>query len=251
MDAITAVVITYNEGRNIQRCIASLKTVAEEIIIVDSYSTDDTVAICKREGVTIVQHEWSGFGPQKNLGNAMAAHDYILSLDADEELDDRLIQSILDAKKQGLKGLYMINRLNYYYGKFIQHGDEYPDRKIRLFNRKDAAWNTELVHETLNAVSGIPVTVLSGKLLHYTYYRIAEHINKANKYTSLAADNMYRSGRKASAFKIIVNPLFAFFRSYILKRGFLDGMHGFILAVQNAHGTFLKYIKLWEICRTK
>ncbi|MFT3825966.1 MAG: glycosyltransferase family 2 protein [Chitinophagaceae bacterium] len=251
MDPITAVVITYNEARNIQRCIASLKAVADEIIIVDSCSTDDTVEICKKEGVTVIQQEWIGFGPQKNLGNNMAAYDYILSLDADEELDDKLIQSILIAKKQGLKGAYMIHRLNYYYGKFIHHGDEYPDKKIRLFNHKETSWNNELVHETLNLAPDTPVTVLPGKLLHYTYYRIAEHINKANKYTTLAADNMYKNGRRPSVFKIVVNPFFAFFRSYFLKLGFLDGVHGFILAVQNAHGTFLKYIKLWEICRTK
>jgi len=251
MNAITAVVITYNEERNIHRCIASLRTVAEEIIIVDSYSTDNTVEICKNAGVTVIQHKWAGFGEQKNVGINAAANDYILSLDADEELDDKLVQSILNAKERGLKGAYMVHRLNFYYGKFIYHGNEYPDKKIRLFNRKEAMWNTELVHETLQLKPNIAVTMLQGKLLHYTYYKVEEHLIKSNKYTNLSAADYFRRGKKAPLWKIVFSPFVTFIQSYIFKRGFLDGTHGFIIAILNAHASFSRYVKLWELYRTQ
>ena len=251
MSPITAVIITHNEARNIQRCLASLKSVADEIIVVDSFSTDDTVAICEREGAIVKQQAWLGFGPQKNAGIQQAKHEYILSLDADEALDDELQANMLTAKNQGLQGMYDFTRLNFYYGKFLRHGFEYPDYKIRLFPKSKVRWNEELVHETLEIAPGIAQKRLKGHLLHYTYFTIQEHVAKANKYTNLGAELNYKKGKVASWFKIIFTPLATFVQAYILKGGFLDGGHGFIVAAFHAYGAFMKYTKLWQLNNEK
>jgi glycosyltransferase involved in cell wall biosynthesis len=247
MSPISAVIITHNEARNIQRCLASLKSVADEIIVVDSFSTDDTVAICQQEGAIVKQQAWLGFGPQKNYGIQLASHEYILSLDADEALDEELQASILAAKKQGLQGMYDFTRLNSYYGKFCYHGLEYPDYKIRLFPKSKVRWNDELVHETLQVQPGVAQKRLKGHLLHYTYYTIQEHVTKANKYTNLGAELKFNQGKKVTLFKLMFSPFAGFIQAYILRRGFLDGKHGFIVAAFNAYGTFLKYAKLWQL----
>jgi glycosyltransferase involved in cell wall biosynthesis len=251
MSPITAVIITHNEARNIQRCLASLKTVADEIIIVDSFSTDDTVAICQQEGAIVKQQAWLGFGPQKNFGIQHASHEYILSLDADEALDDELQATILAAKNQGLQGMYDFTRLNFYYGKFLYHGFEYPDYKIRLFPKSKVRWNDELVHETLQLSPGVTQKRLKGHLLHYTYFTIQEHVAKANKYTNLGAELNYKKGKVASWIKILFAPLATFVQAYIFKRGFLDGGHGFIVAAFHAYGAFMKYTKLWQLNNEK
>jgi len=247
MNAITAVIITKNEEKNIQRCLDSLKTVADEIIVVDSHSTDNTVALCQQAGAKVIVQNWLGYGPQKNLGNNAAKNDYILSIDADEALDKQLTQALLEEKSKGLQGIYQISRFNYYYGKFIRHGSDYPDKKIRLFNRANTHWDEKDVHETLVLGPNQKITVLKGHLLHYTYYRVEEHILKINYYTTLAAQDYIKRGKKASIFKIVMSPLSTFIQSYILKRGFLDGMHGFILAIMHAYAAFARYVKLWEL----
>ncbi|WP_205508328.1 glycosyltransferase family 2 protein [Longitalea arenae] len=251
MNSITAVIITHNEARNIQRCLASLQTVADEIIVVDSFSTDDTVAICRQHGAIVKQQAWLGFGPQKNLGIQLASHEYILSLDADEALDDELKASIRTAKNQGLQGMYDFTRLNYYYGKFLRHGVEYPDYKIRLFPKSKVRWNDELVHETLLLSPGLSQHRLKGHLLHYTYFTIQEHVAKANKYTNLGAELNFKKGKKVSWGKIIFGPLATFLQAYIFKRGFLDGGHGFIVAAFHAYGAFMKYTKIWQLQQEK
>lgn len=251
MNAISAVIITKNEERNIKRCLDSIKAVADEIIVVDSHSTDNTVAICRAAGARVIEQDWLGYGPQKNTGNNAAAYDYILSMDADEALDEDLIQAIAEEKQKGLKGVYQLSRLNYYYGKFIKHGAEYPDKKIRLFNRREVHWDERPVHETLHVQPGLHHKQLKGHLLHYTYYRFEEHILKSNMYTTLAAQDYFRRGKKAPAYKIIFSPLVAFVQSYFIKRGFLDGMHGLVLAVMNAHASFMRYVKLWEMNSVK
>jgi glycosyltransferase involved in cell wall biosynthesis len=247
MNAITAVIITKNEERNIQRCLDSLKPVVEEIIVVDSNSTDHTVALCRQAGAKVIVQSWLGYGPQKNLGNNAASHDYILSIDADEALDEQLIKSILEEKSRGFQGIYQVSRFNYYYGKFIRHGADYPDKKIRLFNRTNTRWDEKDVHETLLIDPAQKTTLLKGHLLHYTYYRVEEHILKINYYTNLAAQDYFKRGKKASIFKIIFSPLNTFIQSYLLKRGFLNGLHGFILAIMHAYAAFARYVKLWEL----
>jgi glycosyltransferase involved in cell wall biosynthesis len=249
MDRISAVIITKNEARNVERCLASLATVADEVIVVDDHSTDGTAELCARRGARVVQQAWLGFGPQKNFGNSLASHGWILSVDADEALDPDLQSAIAAAKTQGLRGAYEISRLNWYYGRFIRHGLEYPDRKIRLFPRAGAAWNESLVHEGLELAAPAEVTRLDGHLLHYTYARIEEHVAKANRYTSLAAEDAFQRGVSPSVASLLGSPLAVFLKSYLLKRGFLDGLHGLVLAILHANAAFLKKAKLWHLHR--
>ncbi len=249
MDRISAVVITRNEARNVERCLRSLAPVADEVLVVDSGSTDGTVATCERLGARVVRQDWLGFGPQKNLANGLAAHPWILSVDADEALDAPLQAAIADAKGRGLSGAYEVSRLNWYYGKFLRHGFEYPDRKVRLFPRGQARWDDARVHESLRLDPGLPIRRLPGHLLHYTYERLEEHVVKQNRYTNLAAEDELAHGRRPSIPKIVLAPPAAFFRAYVLRRGFLDGLHGFVLAALHAHGTLQKYAKLWDLRR--
>ena len=249
MDRISAVLITKNEARNVERCLASLASVADEVIVVDDHSTDGTAELCQRLGARVVQQAWLGFGPQKNLGNSLASHDWILSVDADEALDPTLQAAVAAAKAQGLRGAYELSRLNWYYGRFIRHGLEYPDRKIRLFPRAGVAWNASLVHEGLALAAPLEVTRLDGHLLHYTYARVEEHVAKANRYTTLAAEDAFRRGVQPSLWKLLGSPVAVFLKSYLLKRGFLDGIHGLVLAVLHANAAFLKRAKLWDLRR--
>ncbi len=249
MDRISAVVLTQNEARNVERCLASLAPVADEILVVDGGSTDDTVARCERQGARVLRQPWLGFGPQKNVGNAAARHEWILSIDADEVLDERLQQSIAAAKARGLEGIYEVSRLNWYYGRFLRHGFEYPDRKIRLFPRAEASWDARQVHEQLVLARPMPVTRLDGHLLHYTYRRLEEHVLKANRYTNLAAEDAVSRGKRPSLARMLFGPPAAFLRAYVLKLGFLDGRHGLVLALLHAQGTFLKHAKLWDLRR--
>ncbi|HET8542315.1 MAG TPA: glycosyltransferase family 2 protein [Anaeromyxobacter sp.] len=249
MDRISAVLITKDEARNVERCLASLAPVADEIVVVDGFSTDDTVARCERLGARVVRHAWLGFGPQKNLANGLARHGWILSVDADEALDPFLQRAVAEAKAKGLRGAYEVSRLNWYYGRFVRHGLEYPDRKVRLFPRDKVRWNDALVHEGLVFAEPLAVTRLDGHLLHYTYGRVAEHVAKQDRYTSLAAEDAFRRGVRPSLVKLLLSPLAVLLKSYLLRRGFLDGVHGLVLSVLHAHGTFLKNVKLWDAHR--
>jgi len=251
MHFISAVIITKNEERNIGRCLKSLTGVADEIIVVDDFSIDATVSICKEYNATVINQRWLGFGDQKNAGNKIARHDYILSVDADEALDQHLAAAILIEKEKGLQGAYQLSRLNYYYGKFIRHGMEFPDHKVRLFNRNEACWDNQPVHETLRLPGSVRKIQLDGFLRHYTYYRIEEHLLKINKYTGLASLQYYQKGRPYSLFKVLFSPFFTFIKAYIFRLGFLDGIHGLVLAIMNANAAFVKYAKLWELHRNK
>jgi glycosyltransferase involved in cell wall biosynthesis len=251
MDRISAVLIVKNEARNVERCLASLAPVVDEVVVVDDHSTDGTAALCERLGARVVQQPWLGFGPQKNFANGVARHDWILSMDADEALDPALQSAIAAAKAAGLRGAYEVSRLNSYYGRFIRHGLEYPDRKIRLFSRAQVSWDERLVHEGLRFAGPLPVTRLAGHLLHYPYARIEEHVAKANRYTTLAAEDAFRRGASPSLASMLGSALAVFLKAYLLRRGFLDGLHGLVLAVLHANGAFLKKAKLWELHRAR
>ena len=249
MDPISAVIITKDERRNVERCLRSLAPVADELVVVDDHSTDGTRELCERLGARVVPHAFAGFGPQKNFANGLASHEYVLSLDADEALDEPLQRAILAAKAAGLRGAYAVSRLNSYYGRFVRHGLEYPDRKVRLFPRGRARWDERLVHEGLDLEPGLPVTRLDGHLLHYTYARLEEHAAKADRYTTLAARDAFQRGVAPSLLRVLLGPLVTFLRAYLLKRGFLDGAHGLVLAAMHAQGALLKHAKLWDLHR--
>ena len=248
MDKISAVIITFNEERNIARCLQSLQGVADEIIVVDSGSTDKTEEICKKFEVKFIFQEWLGYGEQKNFANSFAKFDYILSLDADEELSDTLKKSILDAKQNFTADVYCVNRLTNYCGKkWIKHCGWYPDTKIRLWKKGKAEWNTDKVHERLIIKSGVTTPLLKGDILHYTYYSIVEHISVVNQYTTLFAEGYYAKNKRTTILKIMFAPFWGFLRDYFFRKGFMDGYYGFVICIIASFSTFLKYAKLRQL----
>ena len=247
MQKISAVVITFNEERNIERCITSLKTVTDEIIIIDSFSVDRTAEICHHMGVKFFQRKWEGYSIAKNYGNSLAANDYILSIDADEAVSDELCNSLNDFRKtEENQDAYCFNRCTNYCGTWIKHGDWYPDIKLRLWNRTKGQWVGE-IHEEVVMQPGTTKGLLKGDLLHYSYYSLEQHLSQANKFTDLTAKAAFEKGKKAGFFKIFLNPYFKFFKDYILKFGFLDGYQGFVVCKISAYATLLKYAKLREM----
>jgi glycosyltransferase involved in cell wall biosynthesis len=248
MIPLSVVIITFNEEKNIARCIHSVKGVADEIIVLDSFSTDRTGAIVKEAGGKFYQRAFTGYGDQRNAGTALATGKYILFLDADEFLSEELCRSIgIEKESHFPYDGYTMNRLNNYCGRWIRHGSWYPDKKLRLTNREKGAWNHDLVHESLELKEGSRVSHLKGDLLHNTYSNFDEHTDKNNRYSRLSAELLYQKGKRIYAYKILVNPFWAFFTSYFLRAGFLDGFYGFVIAVNIAHLTFLKYIKLYQL----
>lgn len=248
MTPITAVIITRNEAENIARCIESAKKVVDEVIVVDAYSEDDTVEICEMLGARVFQKRWEGYSNNKNFGNARASHDFILSLDADEVLSDELVESISVAKRQ-LVGVYRFNRLTNYCGKWIYHSGWYPDRKVRLFDRRIAHWEGDFVHEVLAFPEGTPMTHLSGDLLHYSYRSIADHVNRQNRYSELAAQELHDKGYQGSIIKLCFGPLGRFMKSYIVKKGVLDGFYGFVICVMSGFYVFLREAKALHLAK--
>lgn len=247
MPQISAVIITYNEERNIERCLRSVQGVVDEIIVVDSFSTDNTEDICRKYEVRFFRHPFNGYRDQKNYALSLSSFDYILSLDADEALSDKLRLSILDIKENWHSDGYSFNRLNNYCGRWIHHTNWYPDRKIRLFDTRKAKWGGRNLHETIEMNQGCKVSVLDGDLLHWPYYSYEEHIEKINKYSTLGAQEYWVSGKKATPFSAVLHSGWVFFRSFFIKRGFLDGYSGFVISKLMAYEIFLKYIKLLKL----
>ncbi len=249
MRKLTAVIITFNEARSIKRCVASLQGVADEIVVVDSFSTDATPSICKGLGVQFHQREWKGYSKQKNYGNGLASNDWILSIDADEALSEELKRSILDEKEHGKEHNFSFNRLTNYCGRWIRHSGWYPDTKVRMFNRTKDDWQGE-VHERLT-VEPASVRKLKGDLLHYSYHSVSDHVKRTDIYSSLGAKELFENGKQAGLIKLLFNPWLKFNKMYFLKLGMLDGMEGLAIALITAYGTFLKYIKLYYLAKDR
>lgn len=246
---ISAVIITLNEEANISRCLASLQGVADEVIIVDSFSKDKTEEISKSFSfVRFYQQEWLGYSAQKNYANALATHDTILSIDADEALSEELTKSILQIKQSESESskVYEVSRLTNYCGSWIKHCGWYPDKKIRIFSKSTIKWQGDFVHETLSLPENAEIIHLNGDLLHYSYNTSFDHLERLNKYSSLAAKEAFKKGKKSSICGIWFRPKWRFFRDYILKGGFLDGYAGYQVCKMSAYVTFAKYIKLRE-----
>lgn len=252
MSRISAVIITYNESRNIARCIHSLLPVADEILVSDSFSTDDTVRIAETLGATVVHYPFTGYGATKNNANSLAKHDWILSIDADEVLDEKLIKSIQNIKVSlRQQTVYECQRLNNYCGQWIKHGGWYPDKKVRLFNRNAIKWTLTEVHETLEIPTGYSTILLNGKLLHYSYETVESHLNKIENYSTRGAEEALKKGKEASFVKVYLSPVFRFVRDYIFKLGILDGACGFTIARLTAKEVHLKYKKLRQLNQPK
>ena len=250
MNTISAVIITHNEERNIVRCLSSLQGVAEDVVVVDSGSSDSTQSLCQKLGARFFHHDWAGYSEQKNYANSLATGDWILSIDADEALSDELRASLLQLKQSGLDAdtIYSFNRLNNYCGSWIKHCGWYPDEKLRLWRNGSARWDG-IVHEELRHDAAKQLR-LDGNLLHYTYYSVADHAARQVKYATLAAEKAHQQGRRCGCGSLLFKPLWNFTRNYLLKGGILDGRAGFIICKMSAFYTFVKYAKLRELNRT-
>jgi glycosyltransferase involved in cell wall biosynthesis len=247
MKPLSAVIITLNEEDKIGCCIDSLWRVADEIIVLDSFSTDNTVAIAKEKGAIVKQEKFAGYIEQKNRVLKFATHDYILSLDADETLSQELVSSILKAKEEFKSQAYSMNRYNQYCGQFINHGLWYPDRKIRLFDKRIAGWGGMNPHDKIMLSANLKPHLLRGKILHYTFDSIGEHLERNERMSSIAAASIIEAGKRKHWSKIILSPLWSFIHGYILRLGFLDGYYGFVIATQTARLSYLKYQKLHRL----
>jgi glycosyltransferase involved in cell wall biosynthesis len=244
MPKISAVIITYNEELFIDKCLASIDGVADEIVVVDSFSTDATEEICKKYDVRFVKHKFEGYRDQKNFAIKLATHKNILSLDADEALSDTLRESILKIKDKWDFDGYRFNRRNNYCGTWIRYSEWYPDRQLRLFHADDGKWGVLNLHEKFMMSNGASIGKLKGDLLHWPFVSYQDHHEKMNRYANIGAEEFHKAGKKANIFTPYIHFLWGFFRSYIIKGGFLDGRNGYIICSLYAKSALNKYKKL-------
>jgi glycosyltransferase involved in cell wall biosynthesis len=238
---ISATIITFNEERNVARVIESLRC-CDEILVLDSGSNDRTVEIAKKLGARVVEASWHGYAAQKNIAAELAAHDWILALDADESLSEALEAEIWQIKKAGPRyDGFTVPRLAQYLGRWILHSGWHPDRKVRLFNKRKAKWVGEFVHESV-VVDG-PVGHLNSNLLHFTCNSLSEHLRTMDRYTTLAAQEIAAREQNVGFAKLLFDPPWTFFRTYVMKAGFLDGVEGLTIAYMAALYNFVKYSK--------
>jgi glycosyltransferase involved in cell wall biosynthesis len=242
---VTVTIITLDEASHIAEAIASAAW-ADEIIVVDSGSVDDTLAIARSKGARTETRAWTGYVDQKNFAAGLASHDWIFSLDADERIPPALaseVRALLATEPP--RGGYRVPRVTYHLGRWIRTTDFYPDYQTRLYDRRKARWHGRLVHESVKFDG--PSGQLTQELEHHSYRDLSDHLNRINIYSTLAARQMHESGRRASALDLVLHPAAALLRNYVLRRGFLDGTVGLILSVVNAYSVFLKFAKLWEL----
>ncbi len=238
---LSAVVITLNAAASLARCLESL-SLADEIVVVDSGSGDDTVAIARAFGARVIHQPWLGFGPQKQFAVEQASHDWVLCLDADERVGDGLRAAIESALRGGGYQAYRMPRCNRFMGRWLRHGEGYPDWSLRLFDRRVARWSEDPVHEKV--VTEAPCGALAGDLLHESGEDLSTYLDKQNRYTTLQAQALYRQGRRAGLRHLVASPLIRFVKFYFIRRGFLDGMPGFVHIAIGCFNSFVKYAKL-------
>jgi len=238
---LTLVVITRDAGAQLHDCLGSA-AFAAEAIVVDSGSRDDTVEIARRMGAKVLSHEWLGFGRQKNFAVAQAAHDWVLCLDADEQVSATLERSLRRAMARPEHVAYAMPRRNRFLGRWLAHGEGYPDWSVRLFDRRHARWSDDAVHEHVLAEGS--VGRLEGDLLHASGESLDAYLAKQNRYTTLQAEAMYARGERFSIIRLVLSPLLRFARFYLLRAGFLDGLAGLVHVAIGCFNSFCKYAKL-------
>lgn len=247
---ISGVIITYNEARNIGRCIASLKDICDEILVLDSFSTDQTEAICLQHGARFEQHPFEGHIQQKNEALQRAQHPWILSLDADEALSPELKQSIIQIKASlPDRGAYTFNRLTNYCGTWIKHSGWYPDTKLRLASKSAVNWGGINPHDQLLPSEDIKVQHLKGDLLHYSYYTKEDHFKQIAYFSQIAAKELFMRKVRCGVVKLYLKVAAQFLKSYFIKTGFLDGKAGWLIAIRSAYATQQKYAQLRQLWR--
>jgi glycosyltransferase involved in cell wall biosynthesis len=251
MIKLSAVIITFNEDRYIEECLKSLINVADEIVVVDSFSTDKTKAICTKYNVVFIEQEFLGYIEQKNFALSQASYDHIVSLDGDESLSETLQKSIIDLKSNWIFDGYYANRFNNFCGQWIKHSDWYPNKKLRVFDKRKAQWKGINPHDRIVIQSLGKTGHLKGDILHLTYQSYSEFNLKMESFSSISANAYLELGKTAPFYKLIWNPSWAFFKAYVLRFGFLDGFNGFMICYQTGHLTFLKYAKLRELNKEK
>jgi glycosyltransferase involved in cell wall biosynthesis len=242
---LTVTVITHNEARNIAAALESVSW-ADELVVVDSGSTDETVGIARRLGARVELRDWPGYGAQKNHAAALASNDWILSIDADERVSPALAQEIRGVLSGAPSNPgYRIPRIAFYLGRWIRGTDWYPDSQLRLYDRRAGRWEERRVHESISLTG--TAGMLQNQLQHYPYRSISHHLATIDRYTTLAAEEWHAAGRRANVAEILVHTELAFARNYVLKAGFMDGAAGLIVSTLNSYYVFLKFAKLWEM----
>jgi len=247
MPTLSVILITRNEEANLDDCLTSLDGIAQQIVVVDTNSSDRTLEIAKKHGATISQPaDWPGFGPQKNRALDLANGEWVLSLDADERVTPSLKSEILTAIQHNAHvDCFAIPRLSWYCGRFIRHSGWSPDYVDRLFKRGTARFSDDLVHERL--IPNGQVAKLETPLLHYSFMNYSQVLQKLDRYSTASAEQAFAKGKTSSPIKAMLHGAWAFFRTYILRAGFLDGPQGFALAISNGQGTYYRYMKLWHL----
>ena len=248
---ISAVVITFNEEKNIERCLLSLQGVVDEIVVVDSFSTDKTEEICKKFTVRFIQNAFEGHIQQKNYAIAAAENEWILSLDADEALTDTLKNSILTAKENPQFKAYKFNRSTNYCGHWVKYCGWYPDTKTRMVDRNFAKWQGSNPHDRLDLIGSGEIGFLKGDLLHFSYYTEQDHLKQIEFFGNIAARELFSKGEKSGQLKIAVKVVAQFIKSYFIKLGILDGKTGFTISRLSAFATYRKYKILLNLYRQK
>lgn len=247
---LSVVIITLNEEAVIERCIRSVEGVADEVLVLDSFSTDRTVQIAESLSARAIRHRFDGYGPQKRRAVEAAQHDWIFSIDADEALSPELRESILKIKKAPDRSAYACKRLTNYCGRWIKHGGWYPDKLVRLWHRDAGTISPDAVHESWQPRnSGVDTGLLSGDLLHYSFPDFAAHLRKLLHYSEAGAQHDAARGKRASLLKILFGPPLVFLSTYVFKLGFLDGYEGYLIARASATAAWMKYVRLRELSR--
>jgi glycosyltransferase involved in cell wall biosynthesis len=247
MQKISAVIITFNEEMFIERCLQSLKDIADEIIVVDSFSTDATEDICNKFSVRFVKKSFIGFRDQKNYAISLATNQYILSVDADEALSEKLRESIINLKQNITADGYRFNRLANFCGQWIRHSGWYPDRQLRLFDKRKGSWGQFNVHERVELVHGSKIKRIKGDLFHWPCSSQKDYHDKIVKYADIAAFEFHIAGKTANIITPYIHGIWRFFLNFILRQGFLDGRNGYFICSTDAYYSFLKYKKLRNI----
>ncbi len=248
---LSAAIITFNEEKNIERCIDSLDGIADEIVVLDSFSTDKTEAICREKGVIFLQNKFPGHIEQKNIVIEKTTGDYIISLDADEAISDELKKSILAIKDNPEADAYSFNRLTYYCGYWVKHCGWYPDVKTRIFKRGVGQWGGTNPHDKFIVSGKFKTNHLKGDLLHYSFYTKEQHIQQAEKFSTIGAKALFDQGKKSSYAHLVFKPFARFVRNYIIKLGFLDGIYGWRICIISAKSNYWKYAKLLSLQQGK